>query len=304
MDSKYTKIIVGVLILFISSSVIYINLQGKAQMRIDNDRTTFYINDSGFKITGREYNRLFDGSTQLYRDLSSIKLLYDNSSLSEGFIIITRQTTYKRGPTVLETYKYSTIDDNIFNFPIEHRINIINGSGYFYRYSIDNLRTDQAKEKIIDLITLNLGDNMKVDFQTGYRWAWKGWPYGLDSFSAQYDISSDNETFIMRLYDPPLLGYDELDVVKKIDITVISKVVCVDRLIYNPTFLDIELKDVTLLSKEETIVKDCNPIKYLLDPYVLDSKLDVLGLADISVIKQTIPTQRFYLKDTGLIYNE
>lgn len=228
---KKQQYIIGVLFLvLLASGVIYISMEeAGVRMRIDEDKSTFYVKNENNRwvISGREYNRLFDGTTNVYRDKKNIKLEYlwrdENVSnetipwiwkplptsedgnileLPNGVIKIIRTTPYKRGPTIIDTYIFDSSVTNVELFPISHTINIINASGFYYRYTVDELTGTGYKRKLVDETELSFGRKMHVTLKDDYRWAWIGWPYGFDSVSAQYDIKTNNETFYLRLYDP------------------------------------------------------------------------------------------------------
>jgi hypothetical protein len=194
--------IIGVLAvtLLLLSGIIIVQFGDKARIRVDEDKSTFYVKDGYYwKVSGREYNRLFDGTKQLYRDAQNVRV--NNYSNGDEFVI-QRTTPYKRGPIIIDTYVFSGDVNDIEQFPIDHNVCVFNGKDYFYRYSLDDLKDTGDKRKLTTETSLSFGLNMKVEFEPGYRWAWIGYPYGSDSFSAQYDIDSDFECFSMRFFDP------------------------------------------------------------------------------------------------------
>lgn len=199
-----TKIIIGILTLIIlTSGVIYIDFSNEARLRVDEDKITFYIPHPEFPwlwtVSGREYNRLFDGTTQMNRRRSSINI---TQQINGQNLTITRTTDYIRGPKIIDTITTRGDIKDIELFPISHTIEIFNGSGFFYRYTVDDLSDTGGKRKLDGEVELSFGRNMKVTLHPDYRWAWIGWPYGYDSVSAQYDIKSDYEIFNVRLFDP------------------------------------------------------------------------------------------------------
>ena len=208
----------------LASGVIYIELNDKARIRIDDDKSSLYVPHDTYDwiwvVGGREYNRLFDGTSRLNRDLSSIVI---NQTIVGDTVIINRSTGFKRGPMIVDTYTFKSIDA-VELFPISHKVEIYNASGYFYRYSVDDLTGVPDKRKLIGEITLSFGRNIKVELHPNYRWAWIGWPYGSDSISAQYDIDSDYEVFNVRLFDPVTWWNSTWNKRKPIDINVSQNV--------------------------------------------------------------------------------
>lgn len=190
------------LIAILVSGVVYVTLGDVAKFRIDEDKATIYVQpDNRWVVGGREYSRLFDGSSIMNRDKSSIRIdtFFDQST--KKFTAI-RQTSYQRGPVIRETWTFSGTIEDVEFFPISHKVEIFNGMGYFYRYTVDELTGTPPKQKLEGNLSLSFGRKINVDLHPGYRWAWIGWPYGSDSLSAQYSIPSDYEVFNFRMYDP------------------------------------------------------------------------------------------------------
>lgn len=209
MVETNTKIIVGFLtVLILVGGIVYISLPS-VQLRVDEDKSTFYvklINENGepygrWLVSGREYNRLFDGTTLQYRDKSTITVeTFINDDTDE--VTIVRTTGYQNGAQIIDTYKFDGNINDVELFPISHTIEIFNAKDMFYRYTLDDLKDTGDRRKLTDETELSFGYNMKVELEPDYRWAWIGWPYGSDSMSAQYDIKSDYEVFNIRFYDP------------------------------------------------------------------------------------------------------
>lgn len=203
-----TNILVGFILvtLLIGSGIVYLQLTDQVKIRVDKDQTTFYVPHESYSwmwtVAGREQNRLFDGSSIMNRQTSGITVetTIDNQT-NEVWIV--RNTPYQRGPVVRDTYYFQGNIEDKELFPVSHKIEIFNASGYYYRYTADDLTDTGAKRKLDGETELSFGKNMDLDLQSGYRWAWVGWPYGSDSLSAQYDLDSDYEVFNIRLFDPP-----------------------------------------------------------------------------------------------------
>ena len=198
-----TKYIVGFLLVIVTLGVVTIELETSSKLRVDNDKSTFYVPQSeGSKVwvvSGREYNRLFEGTKILGRDTKTIKI---SNIIQDNSITITRYTKYLKGPEIIDTYTFFGNTKDVELFPVSHKIEVKNAKGYFYRYTVDELTNTIPKTKLINELSLSFGKNMKVDLQEGYRWAWIGYPYGSDSISAQYEIDSNYKVFYMKLYDP------------------------------------------------------------------------------------------------------
>ena len=209
------KIIIGFITLtLLLSGIAYIQLGNQVKIRVDNDITTFYLPHEDYSwlwtVVGREQNRIFDGTSIMNRDAKNIEIntTYNNDT---GEIKIVRTTPYQRGPIIKDTYLFNGSLDDVTLFPISHTIEIINGSGYYYRYTAYDLIYSGEKRKLDNELEVSFGRNMNVELHPNYRWAWIGWPYKLNSLSAQYDIKTDYEVFNIRLFDPPVEAFIEFD---------------------------------------------------------------------------------------------
>lgn len=193
---------VGVLIItLLLSGIVYVSLPQQVRMRVDADKSTFYVfnENSRWEVSGREYNKLFDGTRLLYRKSGEITV---ETHIAPNSVKIERFTPFIRGPVIKDTYYFEGNTTDKERFPIYHTVEIFNGTGYFYRYIVDDLSDTGSKRKLDGETEFSFGKNMKVEIEPNYRWAWIGWPYGSDSLSAQYDIKSDYEIFNVRLFDP------------------------------------------------------------------------------------------------------
>lgn len=204
-----TNIIIGILILsLISSGVIYVEWSNNAKIRVDNDKATFYVPHNTMPwiwvVAGREYNKLYDGTSLMNRDLSGIKI---DTTYTSDTIIIKRTTPFKRGPVIIDTYLFEGGIDNIELFPISHTVEVFNATGKFYQYEVRDLTYDGPTFKLDGKQTYQeFGKNMKVSWWEGYR---LGWIYKSGSMYVKSEkIDSDYEKFEVRLFDPVAYGYN------------------------------------------------------------------------------------------------
>ena len=70
--------------ILLTSGIIFVKFTSEnLKMRIDGDKTTFYtLENSRWVVSGREFNKLFDGTKLLYRDKSSIKIAVSYTHLT------------------------------------------------------------------------------------------------------------------------------------------------------------------------------------------------------------------------------
>lgn len=233
-----SKIVIGVLLVIIVSAGVYVSMGKQVRVYVDLDKSTFYVPHEKYPwiwtVSGREYNRLFSGSTNQYRDRSTVVVEtiilnttepgtyytyemrdYNNGSghiqyaiPHEGLInvpigvLIRRTTGYQNGAIIIDSYNFDGLVDDVELFPISHTVEVINAKGLFYRYTVDDLKDTGKRRKLTGETKLSFGLDMNVELHPNYRWAWIGRPYGSDSLSAQYDVTEDYVVFNVRLFDP------------------------------------------------------------------------------------------------------
>jgi len=198
---KYNKLIVGFLLLLVSASIVYISYSN-VRIRVDIDKTTFYIKEKWWKVAGRERFVLFDGTSRMNRIKSKIKIETFIDDINKTVKII-RTTPYIRGPLIKETYFFSGKITDIALFPISHKIEVFNASNYFLRYEAWDLEYTGDRYKLTGETELIFG-RMKIILEDNYRWAWV---YKKGKIIAQYDIDSDYEVYNFRMFDPVVLLY-------------------------------------------------------------------------------------------------
>jgi hypothetical protein len=200
--SKLDKIGVGALTVVISATIIYISMLG-VKIRVDNDKATFYVKETLWTVAGREYVSIFDGTSKMNRRLIGVNITVDIDDVDKT-VKITRTTPYIRGPVINDIYFFDGKIDDIEKFPIYHRVEVINASGFFFRYEVRDLTYSGDTYKLNGETELTFGKNMKLVLNPNYRWAWV---YKSGVVTAQYDINSDYEVFYFRLFDPVITLY-------------------------------------------------------------------------------------------------
>lgn len=194
------KKIIGLLVILIAATSIYVTFNNNLRIRVDNDKSTFYVLENNrWLVSGREYNKLYDGSKLVYRKTAGIKL--DNYE-QDGLFYITRTTPFSSGAVIKDTYSFQGTDKSVELFPVSHTVEIFNASGKFYRYEVRDLVYDGPTVKL-ETTQMSFGKNMKVEWSPGYNWAWV---YKSSILKVQYKIKSDYEVFDVRLFDPVTLS--------------------------------------------------------------------------------------------------
>lgn len=203
MSDTTLKATFGLLILLVVSTGIYVSLQGDATMGVFPDRTVFLVNISGeMLLGGSEYLFLFSGNSRVSSINSQIEIFheFDNES---NILTVTRRTPFVNGAVIENTYVFDSLEGDITKFPLEHRVRVLNGSGLFFRYEVRDLVYDGPTDRNLNVTEMSFGRNMKVEWQEGYRWAHV---FSSGVLRVQYAVTSNDETFLVRLFDPPFAG--------------------------------------------------------------------------------------------------
>jgi len=196
MAIDWKKMVGALVVILLVSGIVYITFGQEVKIRVDYDKSTIYVfENSRWIVGGREYNKLFDGTSLMYRRLSGSSI---ETILGDSSVTIKRTTTYIRGPVILDTYYFEGNITEKKMFPIYHKVEIYNGSGFFYRYEVRDLDYS-GDTKSLDVTYMKFGKDISVEWDDGYRWA-RVYKSGI--LKVQYDIPSDYEVYNVRLFDP------------------------------------------------------------------------------------------------------
>lgn len=210
MLSKKTFFVGLLLFVILASGVVYVSLGEGVKMRVDDDKTTFYTKNvnNRWVVSGREYNKLYSGSSLSYRDKSTVGVytLFDEA-LEES--TITRVTGFQNGAVIKDTYTFDGTLVDVELFPVEHKVEVFNGSGLIYQYEVRDLVYDGITIKNPES-PLIFGRNMKVEWSDGAYWSTV---YNSGIVKVRYRVDSDYEVYHLRLFDPPPIIGENVSVV-------------------------------------------------------------------------------------------
>jgi parallel beta-helix repeat protein len=205
-----TKLVIGFLLLILTSYGVYISLQNDVRIYVQNDKSTFYVVEDGrWRISGVEYNKLFNGTKLIYRRARNVEIQTLIDDIKETVTII-RKTPFTNGAFIIDTYSFDGKIDSLELFPVSHTLEIINGSGLIYQYEVRKLV--YTGETIKDITSpQSFGRNMTVE--------WDKWNYYSKIYKyvnkdegkllVKYRINSDYEKINVRLFDPVSEFWDE-----------------------------------------------------------------------------------------------
>lgn len=194
-----TNITIGALLFTIMITALYVLLPGEVKLRVDDDKTTIYtLDESRWKVAGREYNKLFDGTSLMYRASARINVtyIYDDDSIT-----IIRYTPYIRGSSIKDTYYFKGNISNVELVPIYHKIELFNASGYIYQYEVRELVYDGPTIKNVES-PQSFGRNIKIEWDNEDYW---NTVYKSGILKIRYRPSSDYEVLHIRMFDPVLV---------------------------------------------------------------------------------------------------
>lgn len=201
-----TEITIGFLLLtLLSTGVVYVALQDSdVKIRIDDDKSTFYVlEESRWRVSGREYNKLYSGTRLSYRDLSTIVIetIYNNQTKQTT---IKRTTGFQNGAVIIDTYSFDGNINDVELFPVSHFVEIINGSGLIYQYEVRDLVYDGLTIKNPSS-PLSFGRKMKIEWDKKAYWSTV---YKSGILKVRYRIYNPYESFYVRLFDPEIKQID------------------------------------------------------------------------------------------------
>lgn len=194
------KITVGILLLLVFSTLIYITLPNQMQIKVEKSKSSFYIfENNSWVLSATEQNNLYNGTKSIGMISTNISYTILNNNLTE----IIRIANYSSGVSIKDTYLFDGSTGDIERFPISHQIRIINGKGLIYQYTAGSLY--YSKGTILGIESPQVfGKGMKIYWQDGnYYSKITQLIGGKGKLIIKYKVSSDDETFNIRLFDPP-----------------------------------------------------------------------------------------------------
>lgn len=206
-----TKISLGVLFILLVSGVIYVAIpDANIRMRVDVDKTTFYnknLDENGdpvgrWLVAGREYNKLFQGSTLIKRRAKDIIV----ENFTEGTIYrVVRRTPYYNEGEIVDTYVYDITETKVELFPISHTIEIFNantcgGKGCIYQYEVRDIVFNGSSREAVSPESFER--NMRVEWQGGAYYQKIFQLSRKDKLVLKYRITDAYHKLNIRLFDP------------------------------------------------------------------------------------------------------
>lgn len=182
--------LIGFLMVVVMASYVYVQLGTEVKIQVNAGSTALYYNESGKWILGAtEYNYLYNKSKSVSRISSNIQTIVGNTT------IITRNSSYGK-PYIKDTYTFDALNNELENFPINHRIEIFGAKGLEYRYVVKLNYSGTAKTLTGNKFSLG---KVTVIWDTGYSSATLS---STGTLTVKYPIASDYFLLNNRLFDP------------------------------------------------------------------------------------------------------
>lgn len=174
--------------------------------------------DSSCKLDNREYDGVFNGytwgttswvtNTTIVTGLGDVGLV---SSRKLEYLVIENKTEVTRtvlfkNTTLIDAYLFDGNSKDIETVPVDHTICFLNGQGLIFEYLISGVKYNGVTESISSPFTLG---KMKLVFEEGYYLA-KIFNQAADKIQIKYRITSDNQCFDVRLFDPEVKVKNEI----------------------------------------------------------------------------------------------
>ena len=190
---------IGFFLLVILTSSVYILLPDNVRIDIEKTKTTFQVwENEAWVLAGTERTILFDGT----------KKMRANSREVESFVVgnltkVVRTSYFKDNIVAIDTYSFDGSIKNVELYPVQHTVEIINGTGKLFVYEVNDLKYSS--------ITLNniqspqsYGHKMKVEWGDGnyYSKIFKYKGKDIGKLTIKYRVETDYKTYFVRLFDP------------------------------------------------------------------------------------------------------
>ena len=200
------KIYIGVLILAILASSLYVLLPGQIRIDIQKTKSLYSVYEDGeLVLAAREFVNLFDGSAKMRASNRILDYSEDN-----GIITIQRLAQYKDSIQTVETYVFDSTIPDIEQVPISHETICSNCVGKILQFEYRDILYDGDTKDITS--PFSFGHNMKLTWQSGTYLNRVYQQKSSDKILLRYRPTEDYQVFQTRLFDPPNFGSQGINV--------------------------------------------------------------------------------------------
>jgi len=198
MVTTSKKWTIGILVILVFSTLVYVNYSNDLRMKIEKTKSTFYVNEnSNWVVAGIETLKLYNGSKSLGKQDVNISTIIDDTT---KMAIIKRETRFSNKVVVKETYSFSGDITDVSLFPVYHKIEIFNATGLTLQYEVSNLLYDGQFRDAVS--PENFGHNMKVVWDMGSFYARISRLVSGGKLIVKYKINSSIQIVNVKLFDP------------------------------------------------------------------------------------------------------
>jgi hypothetical protein len=175
-------------------------LPDKVRLDVGKTSTIFKVWENNAWVTSAtEYVDIYSGSSKL--GITSYNL---KQEISGNTAKIIRTRNYTEKISIIDTYAFDGSINNVELFPIYHTIQVIGAKDKILQFKVSdlygNIPSRDAKSPE------SFGKNMKVYWQDGayYQKIAYSSTSKKDTLTVKYKITSNQQTFNVRVFDPPL----------------------------------------------------------------------------------------------------
>ena len=200
MAATAKNIIAGLILITLLTTGLVITLSsGGIRTSVEKSSSTFSIYQNGkWLVSGVEYNFLYNKTTNLKINTNNVTITYNTTSNNITYVY--RYTPFVKGPIILDTYVFDGRSSDVKLFPVYHKVEVLNGSGYDYQYEVRKLDYSGISRTGLSS-PMSFGKKMRVEWQSGafFSSITKG---TTSTLKIKYHVTNNDQTFNVRLFDP------------------------------------------------------------------------------------------------------
>jgi hypothetical protein len=193
------KWILGILTLVILTSSIYIMMPESVRLDVGKTSTLFKVWEGKWVTSATEYIDIYSGTSKL--KVINVTLSKEITGTKAKII---RDRWLAGGINVKDIYEFDGTVKDIELFPISHNIEITGAKGKILQFKVSGLYGNVLSRDAIS--PESFGKQMKVYWQDGayYQKIVYSKTTQKDTLTVKYKITSNAQTFNVRVFDPPL----------------------------------------------------------------------------------------------------
>ncbi len=191
---------------------------------IEKTRTKYTVKEEDRWVIGAiEYVNLYDGSTKMRAKSRELEYWEDDT-----FAYVSRKSLWKDNITTVQTYVFGKDETIVENLPRENTFRCLNCRGKIVHYEIRDITYNGDTTEIES--PFSFGHRMKVEWDNDAYYSKVFQQKSSDKIIIKFRPKLDDETFHVRLFDPPDEAIIDMELGAKYNISVDSgfATTCID----------------------------------------------------------------------------